>query len=242
MVGEETGDSRIEQRVDFALQVAVRAGSAADLQIRRQEFVFGAQRPDVNTQARRRARGAPSPVSRALARRKLHHHPFVRADGVGVAGDFLQARVAHQVEIAARVAGEREIERLAAWARRAAPAADPCGAQRLEIADLEGLDADRVGALAVAKARQRPRAGGHRSAARASRNNSGAWSPGRRRCAAAAAGPRHAHSLRAARPPRPPAPALRRKSGSGIRRRNACSRAAAPAAVRARAAFSVPPA
>ena len=96
-----------------AAQVAVRGRVGGGSQRRRQEFVLGAQRPDVDAETRG-ARAARQPgIARRRPAPKLHDHPLVRADGVRVARDLPQPRVAHEIQIGARVARQREVEGLA---------------------------------------------------------------------------------------------------------------------------------
>ena len=91
----------------------------------------------MNSEPAPRAHGAPGPVSRGAIGAELHHHPLVRADGIGVGGDFREARVAHEIEIAALVARQREIEGLAGGRDELHQRQIRAAAQRLEIRDFE---------------------------------------------------------------------------------------------------------
>ncbi len=101
-----------------------------------------------------RARRARPGIAR-LPVRELHHHPFVRADGVGVRRDFLQARFAHEIEITAPVTGEREIERLTFRGHELHQRQVGALPQRAQIRHLEGLNADRIASTMVAMPVQR---------------------------------------------------------------------------------------
>src|SRR5688572_19227548 len=51
VIGEEAGDAGVEQREYLGLEIAVLARIAGRLQVGGQEFVLGAQRPDMHAKA-----------------------------------------------------------------------------------------------------------------------------------------------------------------------------------------------